>query len=104
MKAITCAVLLGLLLAGCATKEPPSETIKYLFVKVPKELTEKVKLTPPPEPKSYSVMSWDQKEDTLIKLIQERTQEVGTCNTRLDGVDAWSLKQSVIYQEPSVKP
>ena len=105
MKAMACVVLLGFLLTGCATKGDTSgETIKYEFVKVPKELTERVKLSPPPEPKSYSVMTWDQKEDTLIKLIQERTKEVGVCNAKLDGIDAWSLKQSAIYQEPSTKP
>lgn len=102
MKSIFIAILFCLSLVGCASTQKPEPTEKLVdrFVKVPKELTEKVKVSPPPNPSTYSVLAWDEKESLLFNIIQQRTTEVGVCNGRLNGIDAWSAKQALIYTTP----
>lgn len=88
---------------GCATKPAPIERIQYIFVDVPTELTKRVKLSAPPDVEAYTKMTWDQKEETLIGVIQSRTKEVGVCNARLEGVDKWSFEQAKIYNTTTEK-
>lgn len=96
MKPIIAMLLLVLSLIGCNTV-PPAEKTVFKFIAVPKELTQKVPITAPPVPESYSVLTWDQKEEILTDLIQKHTESIGVCNARIGGVDSWSAMQSKIY-------
>lgn len=102
MKKLFFVLFLTLGLVSCKTApiEPPVEKIVYKFIAVPKELTKKVTLTAPPNPATYSVLPWDQKEEMLMGLIQNHAANITTCNIRLDAIDVWSLNQSKIYTTP----
>lgn len=97
MRKFIFAMLVCIGLVGCNTPPVPTERIVDRFVKVPKELTEKVKVTAPFNPVTYSVLSFDEKEAMLHELIQKHVTSLGVCNARLDGIDAWSTKQTIIY-------
>jgi hypothetical protein len=105
MKYLLAAVVLAIGLAGCATgpqKAPePEVQVVNKFVPVPVELTEKVALSAPPEPVAYSKLTCDAKEQTLVDLIQKRTEELGVANARLMGIADWSKQQAVIYAPKS---
>ena len=103
MKIILTAILLVVVLSGCSlfqTKQP-EERVVYKFIRVPSEMTETVPISLPPEPVQYSKMTCDKQEELLISLLQDRTQQVGICNTRLRGISGWSDKQLKIYEPAS---
>ena len=100
MKTILVAIVISLLLSGCSlfqTKEPEVRTV-YKFIRVPSEMSEKVSINPPPEPVYYSKLPWDKQEELLMSLVQDRMQQIGVCNARLQAIDTWSGKQLKIYE------
>ncbi len=103
MKSVIAVCLLALGLSGCGLFEKPKPEIQieYRFVVVPVELTERIRLSPPPKPEEYSVLSCDRKEVVLMDLIQERTTELGQANARLTGIRDWSKKQAETFAAPA---
>ena len=100
MRTIIAVIILALLLSGCGlfqTKQPEERTI-YKFIRVPTEMTEKVSISPPPEPVYYSKLPWDKQEELLMFLLQDRMQQVGVCNARLRAINIWSVGQLKIYE------
>ncbi len=91
------ALIVLALLVGCGSTPVVKESTVYQFIKVPRELTNRVVLSRPPEPVYYSTLVWMIQEEILMNLIQARTTELGICNSRLGGVADWSTKQSMIY-------
>lgn len=102
MKLIISMLVLLLSCVGCG-HTPPKESIKYIFVSVPKEMTKRVSLTPPPNPVYYSALPWNtlnganSQEGELIALIQKHTTTIGVCNARIQSIENWSTNQAVIY-------
>lgn len=90
-------ISLLLLLVGCATKPVVQERVVYQFIKVPFSLTEKVRLSAPPEAEFYSTQPPAVQESLLFDVIAQRTKEIGVCNSRLTGIDNWSAIQAKIY-------
>lgn len=90
---------IALTLLGCNTQPTVEvrERIVDRFVKVPVELTEKVRLPVPFNPDTYSTLPWEQKESQLFDLLGRHSSSVVTCNTRLGGIENWSSKQAIIY-------
>lgn len=99
MKTILTAIILTILLSGCGLfqSKPSEERIVHKFISVPVEMTEPVVITPPPKPIFYSVLDWNKQEELLMLMLQDRMQQVGACNARLQAISIWSLKQSDIY-------
>lgn len=100
--------LVALAMTGCGVIQrlvkEPEERIVYKVITVPVSMTEKVRLPMPPHPETYSALPWGDQEGALMKLLQEHTQAIGTCNARLSGISDWSDRQYKLYlQPPEVK-
>lgn len=96
-------IVLAFLLSGCGifqTKKP-EERIVYQVIRVPTEMTVPVIITAPARPEIYSTMGWNKQEEHLMWLIQEHMQQIGTCNSRLQAIGAWNLRQLKIYEPTS---
>lgn len=98
------AVIAVMFLAGCDSMPKIPDAPQTVFKAVPRTLTVRCAVTPPPTQQVYLAGTPEQREKMMSDVYIAQTGNVATCNKRLAGVEEWSDEQVKVYSAPPVKP
>lgn len=82
--------IMSMFLVGCASNTPMKETVyvnKYIYVKVPTQLTKRIIPEKPISKDSYMAMSFYEREDYLSTYVVKLIGDVRMCNNQLDKIE-----------------